>query len=59
MNMPTLDKFDPTAAVQHWMAQKKRKPTQGSKSNQQEWFKGVFDEVDELFQRNHSPIVKF
>lgn len=59
MNMPTFDKFDPTPAVNHWMAQKKRRPVQGYKARQQEWFQGVFDEAGELFQRKHNKIVKF
>lgn len=57
--MPTVEKFDPTPAVHHWMDQKNRRPIQGSKTRQQEWFLGVFDEAEELFQRKHSQIVKF
>lgn len=59
MNMPTLEKFDPTPAIHYWMNLKKRKPVKASKPKQQEWFRGVFDEVDELFERKHSKIVKF
>jgi hypothetical protein len=59
MNMPTLDKFDPTDAVRHWLATKKRRPFEGSKTKQQEWYKGVFDEADMLFKRKHTPIIKF
>lgn len=59
MNMPTVDKFDPSSAVRHWIDLKKRKPVEASKPKQQEWFRGVFDEVDELFKRKHSTIVKF
>ena len=56
--MPTLDKFDPTD-VRHWSATKKRRPFEGSKTKQQEWYKGVFDEADMLFKRKHTPIIKF
>ncbi len=59
MNMPTLENFDPSNAVRHWINLKKRRPTEPSKGKQQEWFKGVFDEVDEHFHRKHSTIVKF
>lgn len=59
MNMPTVENFDPSPAVRHWMNIKKRRPVEASKGKRQEWFRGVFDEVDEFFERKHSLIVKF
>ena len=40
--MPTLEEFDPSKAVRHWMALKQRKPRVGDKVQHQEWYIGVF-----------------
>lgn len=56
--MCTLTEFDPTPAIQHWMALKNRKPRQGSKAKEQEWYKGVFAEAANNI-RAHSKVIKF
>ncbi len=43
--MCTLIEFDPTEAAKYWLDEKQRKPRYGSKSMQQEWYKGVFPEA--------------
>lgn len=43
--MCTLEKFDPTPAINYWMAKKKRHPKMNNKAHAQEWFHGVFDEA--------------
>lgn len=56
-NMSSLEKFDPTRAINCWMAKKKRRPKSHAKAHQQEWFNGVFDEAKE--KKQFKPIIKF
>lgn len=58
VNMPNLEKFDPTDAVQHWMNQKDRRPAESQTRKQQEYFKGVFTEADN-YSSNSNPIICF
>jgi hypothetical protein len=50
--------FNPTAAAEKWLNEKERKPRVGTKSTQQEWFKGVFSEA-ENYQRHSSRKIEF
>lgn len=43
--MGTLDEYDPTPAVEYWMAKRNRRQKVDIKERQQEWFKGVFKEA--------------
>lgn len=56
--MCTLTEFDPTVAANYWMNQKERKPKRGTKSTQQEWYKGIFPEA-ESYKRINSTKIKF
>lgn len=56
--MCTLVEFDPTAAANHWLSQKQRKPRYGNKSTEQEWYKGIFPEADD-HKRQSNRIVEF
>lgn len=56
--MCTLTEFDPTSATEYWLSEKQRKPRYGTKSTQQEYFKGVFPEAAN-HQRPNSQIIKF
>lgn len=49
--MTTVAEFDPSAAVQNWMAQKNRQPHESSTRKEQEWFKNVFKEAEEKKQK--------
>lgn len=44
-NMPPVADFDPTEAINHWMAEKDRRPKANPKAKSQEWFKGMFEEA--------------
>lgn len=57
--MTTLDEFDPTDAVNHWLSQKDRKPSETETRKQQEHFKGVFSEADEHYESNTDKTVSF
>lgn len=57
--MTTLDKFDPTDAVNHWMSEKNRKPSETKTRKQQEYFKGVFSEADQHKKSHTNKIVSF
>ena len=56
--MCDLVEFDPTSATEYWLNQKERKPRHGTKSTEQEWFKGVFPEAQD-YKRDTSRIIKF
>lgn len=51
VNMPTVEEFDPSNAVQYWMDQKDRNPHESSTRKEQEWFKNVFNEAEEQKQK--------
>lgn len=57
--MCTLDEFDPTDAVNHWMSEKNRKPSESKTRKQQEYFNGVFPEADQYKKANTNKIVSF
>lgn len=57
VNMPTVNDFDPSDAVNHWMAQKNRRPRESQKRKEQEYFEGVFSEAHR--HKKEASIVSF
>lgn len=57
--MGTLEKFDPTAAVNNWMAKKNRRPKSNVKARHQAWFNGVFEDANNVEEKPYKPIIKF
>lgn len=51
-NMGPLEKFDPTPAVQNWMAKRKRRPKVNNKAHLQDWFRGVFEQPPDNQKKN-------
>lgn len=59
INMPNLDKFYPSDAVQHWINQKNRRPAESQTRKQQEFFRGVFSETDQHKSSKNTEIISF
>ena len=55
--MCDLIEFDPTAGTEYWLHQKERRPRQGVKSTQQEWFKGVSLKQDIMRGTLHAKLI--
>lgn len=59
VNMGSLEKFDPTSAVEYWMKKHARRPKSSDTRKEREWFYGVFDDSDSGRKRKVVSSVKF
>lgn len=57
--MTTVEKFDPTTAVQYWMKQKNRNTHKSDTRKEQEYFKNVFEEADKHRNKEKTRTVSF
>lgn len=57
--MPSLDLFDPNDAIQYWMDQKNRRPSDSQTRKKQEYFKGVFMEADQYEAKKNPKKISF
>lgn len=57
--MGSLEDFDPTAAAQFWITKKKRHTKSNSKSKQQTWFNGVYNQLEIIVEKKVKPKIMF